>query len=378
MKRNLFIAIGLMVFGSQQVLAQDNPLTFEGSLTNDYFYNSSGGVLKGDANLVNMLFSISYDGAKSKSHNFNYNLSAIYTNDQSISGNYVGDLQGISNIETGYNGLFLNEAWVEFGLGGINSPNKLKIGQIDLNGIFDAPNHSSLFINPAHGIISSFSQTGERGPSIYPVIGLASVLNSQINENFAWRIGAFDAKPGSAIRPNKIEWNISKDEGILFLGEIDSKIDKFHYVFGAFQYSQTDDTLLGGKKQKNGGLYASAEYDFAQNKAIFVRVGNANKDINQIDYYIGGGAVLYDFMGKKGHNAGFAIAHAHISPVARSLDSLLENSETNYELTYSFPLTENFTVQSDLQYVKSPSALENIDNATIVGLRIVYSFGNSQ
>lgn len=325
-----------------------------------------------------MLFSISYDGAKAKNHNFNYNLSAIYTNDQAISGDFVGDMQGISNIETGYNGLFLNEAWVEFGLGGINSPNKLKIGQIDLNSVFDAPNHSALFINPSHGIIPSFSQTGERGPSIYPVIGLGSVLNSQINDNFAVRIGAFDAKPGSAIRPNKIEWKITKDEGILFLGEIDKKLDKFHYVLGTFQYSQAEETLLGGKKQKNGGIYASAEYDFAQNKAFFVRVGNAKKDINQINYYIGGGAVLYDFMGKKGHNAGFAIAHAHISPVSRSLDSLLENSETNYELTYSFPLNDNFSIQGDLQFVKNPSALENIDNATILGLRIVYSFGNSE
>src|SRR5688572_33415953 len=96
------------------------------------------------------------------------NLAAMDMGGKGISGEVVGDAQGISNIEAD-DGWYLYESWVEFEFGALKT---LRAGVLDLNAEFDTPITSGLFVSSPFGIGTEFSQTGQRGPGVWPLTGL--------------------------------------------------------------------------------------------------------------------------------------------------------------------------------------------------------------
>ncbi|MCG8505052.1 MAG: carbohydrate porin, partial [Sphingomonadales bacterium] len=107
----------------------------------------------------------------------------LYNNDSSIS-ELAGDVQTVSNIETGVETFRLYEAWLEQRVGEKAS---IKIGLYDLNSEFDALETAGLFINSAHGIGSDIGLTGENGPSIFPVTSLGARLEYGFASDWAVR-----------------------------------------------------------------------------------------------------------------------------------------------------------------------------------------------
>ena len=90
-------------------------------------------------------------------------VSVMHLGGGDLSGTYVGDAQGVNNIEAD-EGWYLYESWVEFAFGGHS--NSLRAGVLDLNAEFDAPVTSALFTHPSFGIGPDFSQSGQRGPGM--------------------------------------------------------------------------------------------------------------------------------------------------------------------------------------------------------------------
>jgi len=67
-----------------------------------------------------------------------------------ISGDYVGDLHGVNNIEAP-DAWHLYEFWSEVSFGG-RANTSLRLGVLDLNADFDTPVTSGLFVSSPHGI----------------------------------------------------------------------------------------------------------------------------------------------------------------------------------------------------------------------------------
>jgi porin len=80
----------------------------------------------------------------------------LYNNGRDFSGPRFPRGYIASNIETGVKAVRLFEAWVdqEFADGSVS----LRAGLYDLNSEFDSLDASSIFISPAHGIGTDFSQ----------------------------------------------------------------------------------------------------------------------------------------------------------------------------------------------------------------------------
>ena len=52
----------------------------------------------------------------------------------------------------------------------------------------------------------------------------------------------------------------------------------------------------------------------------------------------------------------------------------LQRTEYNAELYYGFHVTNWLTVRPNLQYIKSPGGVDEVDNALVAGVKIQSSF----
>lgn len=139
----------------------------------------------------------------------------LYNNGASLS-ELTGDIHIVSNIETGVRATRLYEAWIEQQIGDTAS---IKVGLYDLNSEFDALETSALFIGSAHGIGQDIAQSGQNGPSIFPVTSLSARAQVQIDDGLVVRAAILDAVPGNPDRPSRTA--IDLGDGVLAIAEAD-------------------------------------------------------------------------------------------------------------------------------------------------------------
>ena len=147
------------------VVAQEeegSSFSLNASYTGDIRRNTTGGLAVGNAYADSVDLGLVWVSEGLIPHaRMTTSLSVMYLGGGDITGEYVGDLQGVNNLEAG-NGWKLYESWVEFGFG--ESGNTLRAGVLDLNAEFDAPVTQGIFTASPFGIGTEFSQTGARGP----------------------------------------------------------------------------------------------------------------------------------------------------------------------------------------------------------------------
>ncbi len=390
MAKQFILSIGLStaLFASA-AFAQNNepqsepssPWSFSGTYVGDFLTNVEGGISQAGGYIDNTTIQVDFDGSGTRLNGLRGTIGVIYNNGGNFSGRRVGDLQGISNIEAGEPGFYMSEAWLSYNFGRQidgEGAAMLKAGIIDLNTMLDAPGVSGIFLNPSHGIVPNFAQTGNNGPSIFPQLGLGAVAQYRFNRGFALRGGAFDANPGNANDPTKIDLAWRKKDGTLWVGEGEITSEAGRIVLGGFKYSNATATLLGAPDKKNSGMYAQAEVNASERLAFFARGGVSDKSINIIDKYWGAGLTYTGLFNSRSEDVlGFAIADGRISNDGRAFLGGSKGNETNYELTYATHLTKNLAIQGDIQYIVNPGADSNIPNATVVGMRIKYAFGTN-
>ncbi len=296
----------------------------------------------------------------------------LYNNGHSLS-ELTGDGQTVSNIETGEQAVRLYEAWIEQEFGASSS---VKIGLFDLNSEFDALETSSLFINSAHGIGSDIAQTGENGPSIFPVTSLAVRIQTQMADGLTVRAAILDGVPGDPDLPSRTI--IKLNDGALVIGELDWISGNSRILAGAWGYSKKQDRLDGSDKSTSNGYYLRGEtllHEGVQgNISAFARIGVASDDVHPYGFFLSGG-VAAEF-GEK-HMAGLAVAHARSSDISRSLladpDLTLE-TETAIELTLASQISKNLSIQPSIQYIINPGASKGLPDALAVGMRASVGF----
>ena len=352
----------------------------------DALHNASGGIKAGSAYLQNIDATIEFDLRRVFGGGTGTLFAYLLWNDAStFSDRYPGDAQVVSNIDA-ERALRLYELWYEHRLADGLS---LRIGLYDLNSEFDAVDSAALFLNSSHGIIPTYSQTGENGPSIFPVTSLSARLQWEIDNNNLFRYALLDAVPGDPDNPSATAVKLSSREGVLHAFEYTREFSGgLRFGLGAFSYGaefeairETDAWGKPLRRSGNSGLYGFAEgsvygKDVRQrNASAFLRCGTANGALNPVDRYIGAGAVLSGFVPRRPEDRiGVSLAMARFGADFRVADNA-QSHETAVELTYRALINDWMQIQPDIQYIINPGADRTLENALVFGIRLELGYG---
>ena len=356
---------------------KEYPFQFEASYIGDIYTNAVGGKKTGSGYMGMGHLKMGFDTEKArwwKGGSFFINGASIHG--KSLSENFTGDLQIVSNIDAGTH-VYMHELWFnqEF------EKFSFTVGLQDLNVDFMVSENGSEFINSSLGVPPVIS--GNLPVPIFPLTGLGVSARWNINDKFAWQAAVFDGcqKPFE-YNVHNLHWSFSKDDGMLVVTEFHSKSNlkekEATYKLGAYYHSGLSE--FDGKTQttnivfkNNYGVYLIADQPVVERKNrkidLFSQIAVAPKSKNEYNYYIGMGANCFGLFNKeKNDGLGFAIAHV-------GLHNSFNKHETTLELYYKYQLTENMAIQPDIQYIINPSGTNTkLSNALVGILRLHIHF----
>lgn len=282
-----------------------------------------------------------------------------------LSDTLIGDAQVASNVDAPW-AVRPFEAWVEAPLGG---DVRAKAGYIDLNSEFDVQPVGATFLNSSFGIAPDYSQSGENGPSIFPVTSPGLVVTIE-KSRWSAKFALFDALPGDPAHPHRFVPPSPFRGGLLLAAEADAKVgSRGEIQFGGWTYTEPFDRIDGNGTGRSWGGYAQYGHRIVGDEdgdsfKGWVRVGYAADAVNVIGLYTGGGFRL----GNDDRHLGLGIAHARRGDPAVQLDPGYR-AETAFELTGYYRLAPWVAVQPDVQYIRNPGWLGTPD-ALVLGLRL--------
>ena len=267
------------------------------------------------------------------------------------------------------------EAWVD-------GRASLRFGLYDLNSEFDTSEAGSLFLLSSHGVGPDLGQSGDNGPSIFPVTSLGLRSEYRLGERWLVRAAVLDGVPGDPDRPRRTAIRLGKGEGALVVGEVNHLTEGMKIAAGAWAYTSRFAGVASPRRRAdNRGAYLLVERRLSGTDtaalAGFVRVGAAQDRVNPIGRYVGGGLVRTGLL-RGDDRLGFGVARAVFGvPYRRELADAggrSERAETIAELTYRTPLSPWLTIQPDVQYVMNPGGDPGVRDALVLGLRAEVGF----
>ncbi len=365
-------------------------VTFDAAYTGDPVRNLSGGRRTGGTYLDKLDLQLSADrGAIFGIPGLSGLLYGLYTNSHEFSEKYVGDAQIVSNIE-GPRAWRLYEAWLDWAPGDSGSFSA-RLGLYDLNTEFDATETAGLFLNGAQGVGTDFGQSGENGPSIFPVTSLALRLLATSQTGAYGQLAVLDGVPGDPEDGSSNRIHLSSSEGALLVAEGGFSRGAWRKLaIGYWRYTADFDrlaaTTTGGDPRRedgNDGWYAIADRtlwaDGDRALAGYLRIGQADDRFNTFDGFLGTGASLSGFWPVRPEDTvGLGMAMAFTGSEYRAAQALEDartaHHETSIELTYRAPITSWLTIQPDIQYVINPGTDPELDKALVVILRFELSY----
>lgn len=336
---------------------------------------ASGGLDQGSVYLDNIDLQAALDLERlfgwSSANAFVY---ALYANGNALAGR-VGDLNGISNNETG-EALRIVEAWIDQGFA--QGRGSVRVGLHDLSSEFDAGEVRALFMNPAHGIGTDYSQSGVNGPSIWPVTSLALRVNYQFGDDIYLRGAIADGVPGNPDFPKRTTIDFEAGDGVLLAAEAGVAREGRLWSVGAWTYSEQVPDLATGENKTNAGAYVALEEALltADGGSSFdlsgsLRLGVANGDVNPVETFFSATLVATGLLASRPEDQlglGVIVVDAGSAYLAGLTDPA--DREINIELTYFAQVTEEIALQPDVQWVISPGADNSIEDALVFGLRL--------
>lgn len=392
-------AIGLPTAGEIQgrtrpVSAPSEPSTSETPAvdlavvyTADVWRNARGGLRRGWRYLDNLDVTLTIDTERAIGWRgatlFVYGL---YNNGRSLTGDLVGDTQGVTNIETGVRAARLYEAWVEQRLGRAS----IKFGLYDLNSEFDEHVTGSLFLNSTHGLGPDLSQSGLNGPSVFPVTSLALRADYQVDERLRVRAAILDAVPGDPSRPGRTTIRLGGGEGALLIGEVQYLTGSSRAILGYWRYTArfgpVGPAIPAAPQRGNDGLYMMVEQRLSRigmegerGLAGWLRLGFADERFNPIGHNLSGGLVYTGPSAARSEDQfGIAVSRAQFGAPYRAAMAAAgtpaTRSEMGIELSYRAVLAPWLSIQPDLQYIINPGGVSGVRDALIFGLRTQAAF----
>jgi len=310
----------------------------------------------------------------------------IHNNGASFSGDVTGDLQAISNIETGTRMTRPLQAWIEHH--GRRNNWSIRVGLYDVNSEVDSLDASGVFISGAHGMGTDIAQSGRNGPSTFPITSLGIRFARTLSPSTVLRIAVLDGVPDDAENLQRATININAQEGAFSIAELDFTGKSIRLLGGAWGYSLPLPDIrqeLGPHygEHRSMGVYFRGETlpgdDTGRGAKAFFRVGVASDRTNAFDRF---GSVGLSWAGlyasRPDDEAGLAILWAGSGRPQRELmrhqGVNVSASEWAAELTYKFAATDWLAIQPSVQFIFNPGLDRNAQNILAAGLRIVVAY----
>jgi porin len=241
-----------------------------------------------------------------------------------------------------------------------------------------------LFIGSPFGIGTEFSQTGPRGPVVWPITGLGIRAAGAVNDGLRWRLGVYDGAPG-ADESTFTSTRVSQSEGALLIGELEYSSERIHKVALASwaytaRFERIDAALRPPAEPEHGNHGFYGTFDVALGSAGPVafdgalRAGTAPAQFNVIDRYAGAAVTATHFWAARPDDAlGLGIAWARAGEpyrLASEADGVeVTSAETLVELVYRAEVAPWLALVPNLQYISNPGAMSDLDDSWVVGLR---------
>ncbi|MEN2747408.1 carbohydrate porin [Sphingomonas sp. T9W2] len=288
----------------------------------------------------------------------------------------AGTLQGVNNIEVGAPDLLLYQAWFQQSFAGDRL--SVLVGKYDLNSEFYSGDAAAHLIAPAFGIGSELAATGPNGPSIFPRTDLAIRLRASDERHYVQAV---------AIRAPRGTADTGRDRSTLFVAEGGLQ-GRTAIAIGGWAYSRRQPrvappgvTLAEGTAASHG-VYLLIEQDLAGQAdqpghwRAFARAGLSD---GRTTPFAGGFQAGLTGRGivpaRPDSQVSIGVASADLSTPYRRAnpagEPALTGSEGMVELTYSDRIAPFLTLQPDVQYVRRPGGLRDVDDALVLGLRAI-------
>ena len=283
------------------------------------------------------------------------------------------------------------EAWVEQSL--FDKRLAILLGIFSVDAEFDAKETADIFLNSGFGTGLDLSETGMNGPCIFPFTCLGVRLRLQPNDSFYFQTALTDGVAGDPNDPHGNKFLLDSGDGVFSITEVGytfgPEAERFlkMAVGGWFYTTEFDDQLevdgSGNPLRRDGthGMYGFAEGELfsetenpTQGLSAYVRAGWADEDVNQIEYYVGGGLVYTGLLPTRDLDAvGFGISVGFngdkFKTVQRQAGNPVRNQEVALEWTYRAQIFPWLAVQPDVQYIINPGTDPTIDNVLVAGFR---------
>jgi len=373
-KPNLIVIIGIFLISNISIVtAQETEKAFEFSAayTGDFGRNFSGGLEQKNAYLGNLDVTASLDTEKANLWKGGTFFVYLLNNHGTSLSQYVGDLQGVDNIEAD-NHSRLYQFWYMQKFGKFS----ITIGQHDLNSEFSTTQYGGSFINSSFGIQPDISANVPI--SIFPVATLGVILKYDVNDQFSILTAMYDGNPGDQdSNPNSMNWNLDKSNGALSILEFQYQLKNESkpgtYKLGAWShtadhhygiYAIADQKIFNEKNDSDNGL------------GFFTQLGMSPHKGCDLDYYASFGLHYTGlFNGRNEDNLGLALGHASMSKYIGLQDQTIDlKGETVIELVYEAKINDYITLKPDLQYVINPGGASGVKNSLTGILRTVIEF----
>lgn len=382
--------LGAVAEANETVETDTPAYDFDAVYTADIWRNAHGGLRTGAVYLDNLDLTLAIDGEQAWGipglEAFAY---VLYNNKARFSERYVGDAMTVSNIDAA-GAVRLYEAWMQWS-DGEAQPYSVRFGLYDLNSEFDTSDSRSLFIHSTHGVGHELGQTGENGPSIFPVTSLAARFAWQPATDWQLLAAVLDGVPGDRDNPNHSGIHLSGDEGALAITEAQwshgrvRKLSLGHWQYTAdFDDVRSSDAAPLARRDDNIGTYAALEVALGEyqgeepSAAAFIRYGVANGRINEFDKALGVGVHRWGWIAARSEDdVGLAFSWARVSAATRtaaaSAGAPRDHYEAAIELTYRAAVNEWLTIQPDVQFIFNPGADSTLSNSLALGIRFEFS-----
>ncbi len=256
---------------------------------------------------------------------------------------------------------------------------------------FDAKDTAAVFINGAFGTGLDFSETGQNGPSIFPVTSLGVRVRANLSQEIIWRGAVLDGVPGDPDDPGATAIHLGDGDGLLILNELNYEPNGFDFLrlgLGGWLYTadfdDVHDTSANGTpvvRSGSHGIYGFLEgMIFSEPKAPeqglsgFLRIGKAEEDVNQIGAYYAGGLVYTGLIPGRdqdvlGLGVSVGVNGDKFQKAQESVGTPVTDTETALELTYRAEFLSWFSFQPVLQYYINPGSDPGRDDIVGIGFR---------
>nr|AET31454.1 carbohydrate selective porin/channel OprB [Pseudomonas bharatica CSV86] len=239
----------------------------------------------------------------------------------------------------------------------------------------------------------------------WPVSQWAMRVKYNITPEFFAQVGVFEQNPSNLETGNGFKLSGSGTKGMILPVELvwSPQVSGLpgEYRLGYYYSTAKADDISDPDRTHSSkhGWWVVAQQQVTAHKgdanrglSLFANFTVHDKDTNVVDNYQQVGLVYKGaFDGRPKDDIGFGVARIHVNDDVKKRAELInagngiddydnpafvpiQRSEYNAELYYGFHVTDWLTVRPNLQYIKSPGGVDEVDNALVAGIKVQSSF----